>query len=61
MLEAAAQDVPRQEALLMPFGRVQAWQGRVKAATEPHYSDVSNFLHMVAKRMAAAASPASRL
>lgn len=61
MLAAAPPEVPRQEALLMPFGRVRAWQSRVKAATAPHYSEISQFLHTVAARMAANAPQSSRL
>lgn len=61
MLAAAPPDVPRQEALLMPFERVRAWQGRVKAATAPHYSEVSQFLHTVAARMEAKPPQTSRL
>jgi hypothetical protein len=61
MLAAAPPEVPRQEALLTPFGRVLAWQGRVKAATAPHYNEVSQFLHTVAARMAADAPQTSRL
>lgn len=59
MLGAAAPDVPRQEALLAPFSKVRDWQERVKAATSPHYGVASDFLHVVAERMAAASTQSS--
>lgn len=56
MLSAAAPDVPRFEALMEPFSRVQAWRERVKAATQPHFGAVSSFLYTVAERMSKASA-----
>lgn len=56
MLSAAAAEVPRFEALLEPFSKVQAWRERVKAATQPHFGTVSKFLYTVAERMSKASA-----